>query len=77
MSWVRWVGLVAWLVIHVLAFVAGVSLTGERHNAGRPHSTHGASGPTWACRRSRITPPAGALVALNMPRSPVLSRDGV
>ena len=52
----------------------GTSLTGDRHKAGLPQHTHGASGPVAARVQSRMTGPAVTLVAWDMPRSPVLSR---
>src|ERR1700757_900624 len=79
MSRARSAASAAWVAIHASAqpLWQGTSLAGDRHSAGRPHSTHGASGPVWPCRQSRNTPPGMVLVALDMPRSPVLfARDG-
>src|SRR2546425_11975445 len=70
----------AWMVIHVSAqpLWQGTSLTGDRQKAGLSPSTHGASGPTFAGRQSGTTPPGIVLVAVDMPRAPVLvMREGI
>src|SRR5215467_10832635 len=79
MSRARWAGFAAWVGIQVSAHALwqGRSLSGDRHTVSPPQSTHGAGGPVAACRQSRTTPPAGALVAWNMPRSPVLDGAGM
>src|SRR6266568_5552507 len=80
MSWARSAALMAWPVIQVSAHALwqGRPLTGDRHTVGPSPNTHGSGGPVAACRQSRTTPPPGALVAWDMPRSPVLfARQGL
>src|SRR5262249_62298102 len=65
MSRARSTASAAWTVIHSSAHILwhDTPWTGDRHTVSPPHSTHGAGGPVAACRQSRTTPPAGALVA--------------
>src|ERR1019366_10633984 len=76
MSWARCPASRACWVIQVSAqcLWQGTSLTGDRHKAGLPQHTHGATGPVAACVQSRMTGPGTTLVAWDMPRSPVLLR---